>query len=127
MGACESTPTLTRTGDVENIVIGNTLSAADVSVNPGDQVRWINRRTAPVTIVFLDPVADDRLSCKNNIGGWMRRTDTATLDTNESASACFRYVGQVRYTVRMISGFTTGEINVPGVITVGGKRPSANQ
>ena len=125
LGGCESTPTVTRTGDVKDIIIGDTLSAAEVSVNPGDEVRWVNKRTAPVQIFFLDPVANDKLSCKNNIGGWMTRSDTAKLATNESASACFRDVGQVRYTVRMASAFPTGEMNVPGVIRVGGKQGDA--
>ena len=40
MGGCESTPTVTRTGDVKDIVIGDRLSAAEVSLNPGDEVRW---------------------------------------------------------------------------------------
>jgi len=88
LGGCESTPTVTRTGDVKDIIIGDTLSAAEVSVNPGDEVRWVNKRTAPVQIFFLDPVANDKVSCKNNIGGWMTRSDTAKLATNEMASAC---------------------------------------
>jgi len=125
MGGCESTPTVTRTGDVKDIIIGDNLSAADVSVNPGDEVRWINKRTAPVRLVFLDPVLHEKLSCKNNLGGWMARGDTASLKTNETASACFREVGQFLYTVRMDSGLTTGEINVPGVIRVGGKQGDA--
>ena len=125
LGGCESTPTVTRTGDVKDIIIGDNLSAAEVSVNPGDEVRWVNKRTAPVQIVFLDPLVNDRLSCKKNIGGLMTRSDTAKLATNESASACFRDVGQVRYTVRMNSALPTGEINVPGVITVGGKMGDA--
>jgi hypothetical protein len=125
MGSCESTPPVTRTGDVEDIIIGDNLSAAEVSVNPGDEVRWINKRTAPVRIVFLDPRVDDKLSCKNNLGGWMSRGDTANLATNETASACFREVGQVQYTVRMKSSLTTGEINVPGLIRVGGKQGDA--
>ena len=120
MGGCESTPTVTRTGDVKDILIGDNLSAAEVSVNPGDEVRWVNKRTAPVRIVLLDPV-NDRLSCKNNIGGWMTPKDTIKLGTNETASACFRNVGLVRYTVRINSTLSTGEINVPGVITIGGK------
>jgi plastocyanin len=124
MGGCESTPTVTRTGDVKDILIGDNPSAAEVSVNPGDEVRWINQRTAPVRIVFLDPV-NDRLSCKNNIGGWMTPNDTIKLGTNETASACFRNVGLVRYTVRMNSALSTGEINVPGVITIGGKQGDA--
>jgi plastocyanin len=125
MGGCESTPTVTRTGDVKDIIIGDTLSAAEVSVNPGDEVRWVNKRTASVRIVFLDPVLKDKLSCKNNLGGWMTRSDTAKLATNESASACFRDPGYFRYTVRMESTLTTGEINVPGVIQVGGKMGDA--
>ena len=125
MGGCESTPTVTRTGDVKDIIIGDKLSAAEVSVNPGDEVRWINKRMAPVQIVFLDPRLNEKLSCKNNLGGWMSRPDTARLKTNETASACFRDVGQIRYTVRMESTLTTGEINVPGVIQVGGKMGDA--
>jgi hypothetical protein len=124
LGGCESTPTVTRTGDVKDIVIGDKLSATEVSVNPGDEVRWVNKRTAPVRIVFLDPV-NEKLSCKNNVGGWMTRSDTAKLATNEIASACFRDPGYFRYTVRMESGLTTGEINVPGVIQVGGKMGDA--
>src|SRR5262245_44874866 len=100
LAGCESTPAVTRTGDVKDIFIGEKLSAPAISVNPGDEVRWVNRRTAPVEIVFLDPVTD-QLSCKNNIGGWMTRNDTIKLGINESASACFQQVGQVRYAVRM--------------------------
>ena len=50
----------------------------------------------------------------------MTRSDTAKLDTNEAASACFRDPGYVRYTVRMKSSTAAGEINVPGVVKVGG-------
>jgi len=121
MGGCESTPTVTRTGDVKDIIIGDKLSAAEVSVNPGDEVRWINKRTAPVRIVFLDPVLKDKLSCKNNLGGWMARGDTVKLGTNEMASACFRDPGYFRYIVRMESTLTTGDINIQGVIKVGGQ------
>jgi len=118
---CQATPTVTRTGDVKDIIIGDDLAAAETFVNPGDEVRWVNKRTAPVRLVFIDPVSDKQLSCKNNIGGWMTPNDTARLATNETASACFRDAGQFRYTVRMESALTTGEINVPGVIKVGGK------
>jgi hypothetical protein len=51
----------------------------------------------------------------------MTPNDTAKLGTNETASACFRDPGYVRYTVRMESGLTTGELNVPGVVKVGGQ------
>ena len=122
---CQSTPTVTRTGDVKDIIIGDDLSSREVVVNTGDEVRWINKRTAPVRIVFLDPALDKQLSCKNNIGGWMTPCDTARLATNETASACFRDPGYFRYTVRLESALTTGEINVPGVIKVGGQSGQA--
>ena len=118
---CQGTPTVTRTGDVKDIIIGDDLSSREVAVNTGDEVRGINKRTAPVRIVFLDPVSDKQLSCKNNVGGWMTPSDTAQLGKNETASACFRDPGYFRYIVRMESGLSTGDINVQGVIKVGGQ------
>jgi len=61
------------------------------------------------------------LSCKNNVGGWMTPSDTAKLGKNETASACFREPGYFRYIVRMESSLTTGDINVQGVVKVGGQ------
>jgi len=90
-------------------------------VNPGDEVRWVNKRTSPVRVVLIDSVSEKQVSCKSNFGGMMTRSDTAQLATNETASICFRDAGMFRYTVRMESGKTTGEINVPGVIKVGGQ------
>jgi plastocyanin len=118
---CQGTPTVTRTGDVKDIIIGDDLSSKEIAVNTGDEVRWINKRTQPVRVVFLDPVSDKQLSCKNNMGGWMTPSDTAQLGKNETASACFRDPGYFRYIVRMESALTTGDINVQGVIKVGGQ------
>ena len=122
---CQGTPTVTRSGDVKDIIIGDNLSSGEVAVNPGDEVRWVNKRTAPVRVIFLDPVADKQLSCQNNFGGMMTPSNTAKLGMNETASACFRDPGYVRYTVRMESANMTGERNVPGVIKVGGQSGQA--
>ena len=117
---CHSMPAVTRTGEVKDIIIGDKLSAGELAVSPGDEVRWVNKRTAPVRVVLLDPITDKQLSCKENFGGWMTSSDTAKLSANETASACFRDPGYVRYTVRMQSAMPAGEINVPGVVKVGG-------
>ena len=117
---CQSTPTVTRSGDVKDIIVGDNLTSGEVAVSAGDEVRWVNKRTAPVRIVFLDPVSDKQLSCRNNFGGLMTPSDTAKLATNETASVCFRDPGYYRYTVRMESARTTGEVNVSGVVKVGG-------
>jgi hypothetical protein len=66
-------------------------------------------------------VLDKQLSCKNNVGGWMTPSDTAQLATNQTASVCFRDPGYFRYIVRMESAKTTGDVNVQGVIKVGGQ------
>ena len=122
---CQGTPTVTRSGDVKDIIIGDNLSSGEVVVSPGDEVRWVNKRTAPVRIVFLDPVSDKQLSCQNNFGGLMTPSNMAKLATNETASACFRDPGYVRYTVRMESANMTGERNVSGVVKVGGQASQA--
>ena len=118
---CEGTPTVTRTGDVKDIIIGDDLTSGDIAVSPGDEIRWVNKRTGIVRVVFIDQVLDKQLSCNNNFGGWMKPSGTAQLATNQSASVCFRDAGTFRYTVRMESARTTGELNVPGVIKVGGQ------
>ena len=114
---------MTRTGDVKDIIVGDHLSAAEVLVHPGDEVRWINKRIATIQIVFLDPALTAKLSCKKNLSAWMSRgrgDTTARLAPNETASVCFRELGLFRYTVRIDSGSPTGEINVPGIIKVDG-------
>jgi hypothetical protein len=118
---CQATPTVTRTGDVKDVTIGDDLTSGDIAVNPGDEVRWVNKRTAAVRVVLIDPLSDKQVSCKNNFGGLMTPSDTAQLAMNESASICFRDAGTFRYTVRMASTRTAGELNVPGVIKVGGQ------
>lgn len=118
---CQGMPTVTRTGDVKDIIIGDVLSSREIAVNTGDEVRWINKRTQPVRVIFLDAVLDKQLSCKNNVGGWMTPRDIAQLGNNETASVCFRDPGYFRYIVRMESAKTTGDINIQGVIKVGGQ------
>ena len=118
---CQGMPTVTRTGDVKDVIIGDNLASGEITVNPGDEVRWVNKRSAPVRVVLIDPVSDNQVSCKSNFGGWMTSSDTAQLATNESASVCFRDAGSFRYIIRMASARTAGELNVSGVIKVGGQ------
>jgi len=122
---CQGTPKVTRSGDVKDIIIGDNLTSGEIAVSPGDEVRWVNKRNAPVRIIFLDSVSDKQLSCKNNFGGLMTPSHIAKLDSNETASVCFRDPGYYRYTVRMESARTTGELNVSGVVKVGGQASQA--
>jgi plastocyanin len=122
----ESLPTLTRTGEVKDIVIREEVAPTAVSVNPGDEVRWINKRQGDVRVIFLQPMTEN-ISCVRNFGGFMgfgvkRNEYTAKLGSNETASVCFREAGEVKYVVRARSNDPSGEQNLAGTIMIGGDK-----
>ena len=119
----ESMPTLTRTGEVKDVVIRGTAEPASVTVHPGDEVRWINKRQDNVKVIFLNPMTEN-LTCQRNFGGLLgfgtkRNEYSAKLGPNESASVCFRDAGEVKYVVRAKSGDPIGEQNIAGTISIG--------
>jgi plastocyanin len=120
----ESLPTLTRTGEVKDVIIRDAVEPTSVMVNPGDEIRWINKRQGTVRVVFLNPMTEN-LSCQRNFGGWMgfgtkRNEYSAKLHTNDTASLCFRDPGEVKYVVRAESAsHPGGEQNVAGTISIG--------
>ena len=128
LGGCqtiggESMPTLTRTGEVKDVVIREGVEPASVMVNPGDEVRWINKRQGDVKVIFLNPMTEN-LTCQRNFGGPMgfgtkRNEYSAKLGSNETASVCFRDAGEVKYVVRAESNDPIGEQNIAGNISIG--------
>jgi plastocyanin len=121
----ESMPTLTRTGEVKDVVIRDVVEPTSVTVNPGDEVRWINKRQGDVRVIFLNPMTEN-LTCQRNFGGPMgfgtkRNEYSAKLGANETASVCFRDPGEVKYVVRATSGDPIGEQNIAGTISIGGR------
>lgn len=119
----EGMPTVTRTGVVKDVIIREDISPATLTVNPGDEIRWINKRQGKARVVFIDPVTE-MLSCQRNFGGFggfgvKRNQYTASLGSNDTASACFRSPSQVKYVVRADSNLPAGEENIPGTITIG--------
>jgi plastocyanin len=129
MGGGDGMPTVTRTGAVKDIVIREDVSPASLTANPGDEIRWINKRQGDARVVFLDPVTE-MLSCKRNFGGLLnenRNQYTANLSSNDSASLCFKNPSQIRYVVRADSTLPSGEVNFPGKITIGSNEQSSKQ
>jgi plastocyanin len=119
-------PTLTRTGEVKDVVIRDVVEPASVAVNSGDEVRWINKRQGAVRVIFLNPVTEN-LACQRNFGGPMgfgtkRNEYSAKLGPNDTASVCFRDSGEVKYVVRAASDDPIGEQNIAGTIEIGGDR-----
>ena len=117
----ESMPTVTRTGDVKDVVIRENVSPATLTANPGDEIRFINKRQGDVKVIFLNPVME-MLTCQRNFGGMMgadRNQYTASLGSNDTASLCFRSPAEVKYVVRAESSDPSGEQNIPGTISIG--------
>ena len=128
LGGCqtiggESMPTLTRTGEVKDVIVRESVDPTSVTVNPGDEIRWINKRQDTVRVIFLNPMTEN-LSCQRNFGGPLgfgtKRNEYSTkLGPNETASVCFRDPGEVKYVVRAKSGDPIGEQNIAGTIAIG--------
>ena len=128
----ESMPTLTRTGEVKDVIIRESVEPTSVTANPGDEIRWINKRQGTVRVIFLNPVTEN-LACQRNFGGPMgfgtkRNEYSAKLGSTETASVCFRNSAEVKYVVRAES--TDGEHNMAGTISIGheyeARRPAVN-
>ena len=118
-------PTLTRTGEVKDVIVRDSVEPASISVNPGDEIRWVNKRQGTVKVIFLNPMTEN-LNCQRNFGGPMgfgtkRNEYSAKLKPNETASVCFRDSGEVKYVVRAESGDPIGEQNIAGTIAIGSR------
>jgi plastocyanin len=96
-----------RTGKVHDIKItSDEVTPKKITVQPGDEIRWVNHRTAPVSIAFTDPL-DRKLTCERHFAHMTGPGHTTTIAPNESASLCFAGPGVLTYMARM-------EANVPG-------------
>src|SRR6187549_2068024 len=119
----ESMPTLTRTGEVKDVIIRDVVEPSSVTVIPGDEIRWINKRQGAVRVIFLTPMTEN-LACQRHFGGIMgfgtkRNEYSAKLGPNKTASVCFREAGEVKYVVRAESSGSSGEQNLAGTISIG--------
>ncbi len=128
LGGGNGTPTVTRTGEVKDIIIQDTVSPEIVTANPGDEIRFINKRQGDARVIFLLPV-EGQLSCQRGFGGLMNANKnqyTAKLDSNETASVCFKFPMEIKYVVRAESSLPSGDVNIPGTINIGGQQGSSN-
>lgn len=116
--ACSHPPT-SRSGAVHDIRIIEGPEPADLVVNLGDEVRFVNARTLPVRVDFVNIKRDD-LSCErgfSNIVGTVQ--ESAIIKPNESASVCFAKAGAVNYNLRMESALPGGQAISSGVVRIG--------
>jgi len=109
----------TRTGTIHTVNFAEHMTPANLRVQPGDEVRWVNQRSTPVTVEFLgDALAE--VTCQTGFSSLLRRQqEAATVEPNESASLCFGRVGTVTYNARMESAVAGGQTIESGTIRVG--------
>lgn len=109
----------TRTGEIHQVNFETRMTPTRLQVQPGDEVRWVNQRSSPVTVEFLGDALVN-VTCQRGFSSLLRRQqEMATIDPNESVSLCFGTVGTVTYNARMDSAVAGGETIESGTITVG--------
>jgi plastocyanin len=119
------TPPTTRSGEVYDVKIEEALTPAILTVGIGDEVRWVNHRTRPVRIDFLDETLD-AVSCQRGFTNWMgMQKEATTAAVNESASLCFAKAAVIDYNVRMDSALPGAKQIVRGEVRVGNSRGAA--
>ena len=81
------------------VQVGPKIEPLQINAGKNHEVRWINRRSQPIAVIF--PRSDEsRLSCRKgfkDIGGVL----SAEIAPNASASMCFAELGKYDYRVRL--------------------------
>lgn len=109
-------PSVTQTGKVQEVVIGTVVDPSELTLAPGDEVRWVNRQQGPVDIVFLNPI-QEQVNCNRGFG-FAGVANGARLAPNKGISLCFAVPGTVRYTVHLDTPTSTGQFNILGVLHI---------
>lgn len=118
MIGCAGLPKTTRTGAIHTIRIEKTLSDPKLTVQAGDEIRWVNYRTEPVTIEFV-PDPKISFSCEKGFSGMVGKAkQSARIKAGDFVSLCFSESGEFKYNVRMTAVVIGGETIAPGVIAV---------
>ncbi len=118
VAGCTHPPT-TRSGVVHDIRIAEGPEPADLIVNLGDEVRWVNIRTLPVRVDLVNLRHEDT-SCERGFSNMVGTVqESAIIKANDSASICFSKAGVVNYNLRMESALPGGQAISSGVVRIG--------
>ena len=107
MGCAMSLPNASRTGSIHDITIEQEILPVEASANIGDEVRFVNHRTAPVKVVFLEGDLD-KVSCQHGFRSMGVMREAAKIAPGDAASVCFNKPGFYSYTVRMTESVPGG-------------------
>lgn len=108
-----------RTGTIHEVRFEERMTPTALRVQAGDEIRWINQRSMPVTVEFLGDALDD-VTCQSGFSNLFRRQqESATISPSGSASLCFGKIGTVTYNARMESPVAGGQMIESGTIRIG--------
>ena len=120
---CTSLPHSSRTAAVHDVNIEEALSAENLLIQPGDEVRWVNLRKTEAQIEIPNLKAED-LACQREFSNWMGSVqEVVFLKTHESASLCFKKPLVINYNVRADTALAGTKKILSGVIKVGNPMP----
>jgi plastocyanin len=112
-------PQTSRSGEIHTVKIEQEPHPADLIVNIGDEVRWVNHRTLPVRLDLVGDVHEG-LSCERGFSNFLgMKTEEATIKPSESVAACFSKVGVIKYNLRMDSALQGGKTITSGTVQIG--------
>jgi len=83
---------------IHYVAIEDGVSDTDLQTKAGEEVRWINVRTAPVAVIFPGPMNGD-LSCTKGFKKDEAARMTAIIFPDDYASLCFSEGGRQTYRV----------------------------
>jgi plastocyanin len=116
---CAGVPNTSRTGEIYDVKFADHMIPSELQVQPGDEVRWVNHRTMPVTIDFLGGALNE-LSCERGFSNFLGRPqESISVGPNQSVSLCFAKTALVSYNVRMDSPVPGGKLIESGAVHVG--------
>ena len=119
IAGCAGVSSTSRTGVIHDVRFEERLTPANLRVQPGDEVRWVNQRSMPVTVEFLGEALDD-VTCQRGFDNLIgRQQEITTIQPNQSVSLCFGNPGTVTYNARMDAAVAGGQMIESGTIHVG--------
>jgi len=98
VAGCQWLPIAASPVPIHYVAIEDGVSDTDLRTKAGEEVRWVNVRTAPVAVIFSGLVRDD-LSCKRGFAKDEAARMTAIIFPDEYASLCFSKSGKNTYRV----------------------------
>lgn len=98
-GCLQANPSgLSEPGRIHYAVIDDGVSDNEVRVQVGEEVRWVNVQSTPVSIVF-NGLQHGEVSCEHGFSNSTNSHIAAVILPDHNASLCFSAVGRQTYRV----------------------------